>query len=176
LGLLAGLFVPTFTGVRQSRLDAGDANYAREIGQAQADLDAGRTAKARQRLDATDKSRRSFEFEYLQTRVQRAPADGDPAPDLIRKLPKPDVEVRYGVLNEINRQLVLICRDGCEKVLRLFDAATGEVAMSIERPECGAKPAFSRDGRLLGWSEPDGFRFIDLGKLPGNQEQKPVAE
>jgi WD40 repeat protein len=63
-----------------------------------------------------------------------------------------------------------IAATGCEKVLRIFDAATGEIAFSLQRPECGAKPAFSRDGRLLGWSEPDGYRFIELGKLPGKPD------
>lgn len=59
-----------------------------------------------------------------------------------------------------------IAATGCEKVLRLFDATTGEVVYSWPRPECGAKPGFSQDGRLLGWTEPDGYRFIDLGPRP----------
>jgi WD40 repeat protein len=59
-----------------------------------------------------------------------------------------------------------IAATSCDKQLRLFDAATGEVILSLKRTECGAKPAFSSDGRLLGWSEPDGYWFIDLGKKP----------
>ena len=34
----------------------------------------------------------------------------------------------------------------------------------LPRPDHTARPAFSRDGRLLGWSESGGYRFIDLGK------------
>jgi WD40 repeat protein len=56
-----------------------------------------------------------------------------------------------------------IAATGCEKVLRLFDAATGEIVLSLDRPECGAEPAYTRDGRLLGWYEPDGYRYIELG-------------
>jgi hypothetical protein len=29
---------------------------------------------------------------------------------------------------------------------------------ALTRPECGAKPAFTRDGRLLGWSEPGAYK------------------
>jgi hypothetical protein len=385
---LAGLCGSTSSYAQQTRPDAVAATYVRDIGQVQTDLDGGKVAEARQRLDATNKSLRSFEFDYLQARAQRAPADGGQVPDLIRKVAKPDVEVRYGVLNEINRQLVFICRDGglrihdltspeappksvvhpqgaaiwtgafsldgktflsghqngevlvwdvsiweirrtiplgsnwpvrelvvapdgsafvaesekelelwsltgdgpkkvagvgerynfgeglafspqgdvlatggmfdivlhnaktgqklrsmqhasytmglefspdgkriasapranvnkvlavfdvtqdqplfntgpfanyiagmafspdgkriaatgCEKVLRLFDAATGDVALALQRPECGAKPAFSRDGCLLGWSEPDGYRFINVGDGPGKQVPKTGAE
>lgn len=57
-----------------------------------------------------------------------------------------------------------IAATGCEKVLRLFDAATGVVVLTWPRVECGARPAFSRDGNLLGWSEPDGFKYIDLAR------------
>lgn len=59
-----------------------------------------------------------------------------------------------------------IAATGCEKVLRLFDAATGETVLSIKREDCGSAPAFSHDGQLLGWSEPSGFMYIDLGKRP----------
>ena len=40
-------------------------NYADAIAQAQVDLDAGRIAEARQKLEATDRSLRGFEFKYL---------------------------------------------------------------------------------------------------------------
>ena len=30
--------------------------------------------------------------------------------------------------------------------------------------------AFTRDGRLLGWSEPDGYYFIDLGRKPASKD------
>ena len=59
-----------------------------------------------------------------------------------------------------------ITATGCEKVLRLFDAATGETVLSIKRDDCGSAPAFSHDGQLLGWSEPSGFMYIHLGKGP----------
>jgi WD40 repeat protein len=60
-----------------------------------------------------------------------------------------------------------IAATGCEKVLRIFDAATGEIVLPLKRPECGAKPGITRDGRLLGWSEPAGYHYIDLGKVEG---------
>src|SRR5262249_59755410 len=85
--------------------------YARAISQAQADLDAGRVAEAQKQLGATDKALRSFEFEYLLARAKVATAKGA-APDLIRTIDKPKVETRYGVLNELDRQLAFICRDG----------------------------------------------------------------
>jgi WD40 repeat protein len=59
-----------------------------------------------------------------------------------------------------------IAATGCENLVRLFDATTGEIVWSLPRPNCGNKPGFSRGGRLLGWSEPDGFHFIDLGPKP----------
>ena len=59
-----------------------------------------------------------------------------------------------------------IAATGCEKLLRLFDATTGDIVLALTRPECGTEPAFSRDGRLLGWSESDGYKVIDLGKEP----------
>jgi len=58
-----------------------------------------------------------------------------------------------------------IAATGCENMLRLVDAATGKTVLTIDRPECGAKPAFSRDGRLMGWNEPAGYVCIDLGPL-----------
>jgi WD40 repeat protein len=57
-----------------------------------------------------------------------------------------------------------VAATGCENVLRLFDAATGEVVLSLSRPRCCQEPGFTASGRLLGWSEPDGFHFIDLGQ------------
>jgi WD40 repeat protein len=57
-----------------------------------------------------------------------------------------------------------IAATGCEKLLRIFDSTTGEIVLAFERPECGSQPAFSRDGQVLAWSEPDGFHFIDLRK------------
>jgi WD40 repeat protein len=56
-----------------------------------------------------------------------------------------------------------IAATGCERKLRLFDADSGKIILTLKRPDCASKPAFTRDGRLLGWTEPDGFWFIDLG-------------
>jgi WD40 repeat protein len=64
-----------------------------------------------------------------------------------------------------------IATTGCEKQLRLFDVATGVIVLSLNRPECGTKPNFSRDGRLLGWLEPEGYLFIDLGQKPEKDKQ-----
>jgi len=64
-----------------------------------------------------------------------------------------------------------IAATGVEKLVRVFDAATGEVVLALNRPESTAKPAISRDGRLLGWSEPGGYRFIDLGKQPNGDKK-----
>src|SRR5262245_50530188 len=77
----------------------GDAarEYANVIAQAQADLDAGRTAEARRRLSSTEKSQRGFEYDYLLARAQAAGASGA-APDLVRTIPRPKAESRYGVL------------------------------------------------------------------------------
>jgi WD40 repeat protein len=55
---------------------------------------------------------------------------------------------------------------GPQKDVRLFDAGTGTVVLTLKRTDHTAVPAVSRDGRLLGWSEPSGYRFIDLGKKP----------
>ena len=45
-------------------------------------------------------------------------------------------------------------------------STTVEVVLTLPRPDHTAKPAVSRDGRLLGWSEPGGYRFIDLVRKP----------
>jgi WD40 repeat protein len=55
---------------------------------------------------------------------------------------------------------------GPNKDVRLFDAATGVVVLTLPRPDHTFKPVVSRDGRLLGWSEPGGYRFIDLAAKP----------
>lgn len=59
-----------------------------------------------------------------------------------------------------------VAATGCEHILRIFDAPTGEIVLSLPRPDCCQEPAFTASGRLLGWSEPDGFHFIDLGPTP----------
>ena len=55
-----------------------------------------------------------------------------------------------------------IAATGCENLVRIFDASDGQIALTLRRPGCSSKPGFSRDGRLLGWNEPDGFHWIDL--------------
>jgi WD40 repeat protein len=60
-----------------------------------------------------------------------------------------------------------VAATGCEKLLRIFDAETGAVVLTLPRPECGAVPAISQDGQLLGWSEKEGFCFIDLTPTSG---------
>jgi WD40 repeat protein len=59
-----------------------------------------------------------------------------------------------------------VAATGPQKDVRLFDAVTGAVVLTLKRPDHTARPAVSRDGRLLGWSERAGYRFIDLGKKP----------
>lgn len=68
-----------------------------------------------------------------------------------------------------------IAATGCEKRLRLFDAASGEILLEIERSDCGSKPAFSSDGQILGWSEPLGYRFIDLKNPHAGTEDEEIA-
>jgi len=69
--------------------------------------------------------------------------------------------VHGGVFTSDGKRIV---STACEEVpsLQLFDAATGGVVFSLARATTGSKPAVSRDGLLLGWSEPRGFQFIDL--------------
>jgi hypothetical protein len=61
--------------------------------------------------------------------------------------------------------LLRIAATGCENKLRIFDARSGAVVLDLPRPECTSEPFFTRDGRLLGWCEPDGVHFIELGEL-----------
>jgi len=126
--------------------DGSAKAYAREIRQAQADLDAGRPADAKQRLDATEKTHRSFEFDYLQARARDAA--GGPS-DLVRKIAKPNVDVRYGVLNGTNRQFAFICRDGSVRVHDL--AAPDSPAQSVAHPAGAAiwSGVFSSDGKTF---------------------------
>jgi hypothetical protein len=123
-------------------------DYARAITQAQADLDAGRMAEARKRLDETEQSLRSFEHAYLLARAKAAAAKGA-APDLVRTLAPPKVEHRFGVLNEVNRKLVFICRDGGLVIhdLNIPDAP----AKTVAHAKGGAiwSGAFSHDGKTF---------------------------
>jgi WD40 repeat protein len=69
-----------------------------------------------------------------------------------------------------------VAATGCENVLRIFDAATGEVVLTLSRPMCCQEPGFTASGRLLGWSEPDGFHFIDLSPKPNTDPTSPASD
>lgn len=51
---------------------------------------------------------------------------------------------------------------GCEKFVQIFDTTGGETVLQISRPECSAKPGITADGKVVGWSEPAGYMYIDL--------------
>ena len=118
--IFAGLGLPVVA--RAQVATPGDAakEYDRSVAGVQAELDAGRIAEARRKLEATGAPLRSFEYDYLLARAQ-AEKPNSAAPDLIRTISKPDVETRYGVLNEIGRKVVFICRDG---TLHVADLST----------------------------------------------------
>ena len=122
-------------------------SYIRDLDKVQSDLDAGRMAEARKSLDAINKSGPAFEFEYLSTRAAQSPDEGKAAPDLIRKVARPNVDTRYGVLNPLNRQMVFICRDGS---LRIHKLASPDKEFKTERHPTGAtiwSGVFSYDGK-----------------------------
>jgi WD40 repeat protein len=121
--------------------------YARAVSQAQAALDAGRVADARKHLEGTDKAPRSFEYDYLLARAKAAAAEGA-APDLVRTLAYPKVETRYAVLNEVDRQLAFICRDGG---LRVHDLNAPDAQPKTLTHGGGAiwSGAFSHDGKTF---------------------------
>ncbi len=146
--LLVGLGL--VTAAHGQDAPSGDAvqEYARAVEQSRTDLDAGRVAAARERLEATPKDQRSFEYEYLLARA-RAAGEKGAAPDLVRTLALPKVESRYGVLNEVNRQLAFIGRDGS---VRIHDLRTPDAAPRVVSPEKGGaiwSGAFSRDGKTF---------------------------
>jgi len=133
---------------QETKSDKAIKDYVRVIAQAQDDLDGGRSAEALIRLQTSDKALRSFEYEYLVARAQSA-AKGA-APDLVRTVALPKVETRYGVLNETDRQLAFICRDGG---LRIHD---------VNAPDAPAKVALHGDGSAI-WSgafSRDGKTFV----------------
>lgn len=119
--------------------------YARAIAAAQADLDGGRIMEARQKLESTDKSQRSFEYDYLDARTRGAPAKG-PAPDLIETVEAPKVEFRYAVLNEASSQVAFICRDGAVRVYDLSAPAAAPKVVTHEGSGALWSGAFSSDG------------------------------
>jgi WD40 repeat protein len=122
--------------------------YAKAIAAAQADLDAGRIPEARKTLEATDKSARSFEYEYLLARAEAKTVKGL-APELVRTIAVPKVETRYGVLNEVDRQVVFICRDGGVRIhdLAAVDAPSKTVGHLTKSAIWSG--AFSNDGKTF---------------------------
>jgi WD40 repeat protein len=63
-----------------------------------------------------------------------------------------------------------ILATGCEKQVRIFNAATGELRLSLSRTECSTSPGILRDGSLFGWSEPAGFLYVDLAATQKRQD------
>ncbi len=129
------------------RADEKSTAYARETSEIQTILDAGQVTEAKQRLAATEESQRSFEFHYLTSRAANGTTEGTAVPDLIRKIAKPEVETRYGVLNPVNRQLIFICRDGG---LRIHDLSALESEPNVKmHPQNSTvfSGAFSHDGK-----------------------------
>lgn len=129
--------------------DPDPAAYGSLIRQAHADLQAGRVPEATAALAKTAAVRRNFEFEYLSARANQPDGGQQGTPDLVRTVGIPDVEVRYGVLNELLRQVVFICRDGS---LRVYDlAAPDKPLKSVAHPAGSAvwSGAFSHDGQTF---------------------------
>ena len=116
---------------QDSKSEEATRDYSRAISKAQSDLDAGREAEARQQLEATDRTLRSFEYDYLLARAKAATAN-KAAPDLIRIIEKPKVDSRYAVLNEVDRQVAYICRDGG---IRVYDLSTPEAQPATRSEE-----------------------------------------
>jgi len=136
-------------------LTAKTEAYIQAINRAREQLDAGQSADALKGLNETDPMLRSFEFEYLKHRAelnrseQKSPDAGGAAPDLIRKIAKPAVEARYGILNGVNRQMVFICKDGG---LQIHDLAAPEKEARVEKHPADAMiwtGAFSQNGKYF---------------------------
>lgn len=146
LSVLGGLGLAAETFAQGPALgNKGSREYARIIARAQTDLNTGQIAEAQAQLDATDTSLRSFEYDYMIARAHAAAAHGA-APDLIKTIKKPDVENRYGVLNEVNRQVVFICRDGTLRVVDPNAAGTQPRVLSEAAGNAVWSGAFSHDG------------------------------
>ena len=145
---LAFLFGVAAAYAQDPKSEEATREYARVISKAQSDLDAGREAEARQQLEATDRTLRSFEYDYLLARSKAATAN-KAAPDLIRMIENPKVDYRYAVLNEVDRQVAYICRDGG---IRVYDLSTPEAQPATVMHEAGGaiwSGCFSRDGKTF---------------------------
>jgi WD40 repeat protein len=145
------------------RADRAVKDYARVIARVQADLGAGRIEAARQQLAATDMSQRSFEYEYLSARIKAAAAAGA-APDAIQTNAMPDVETRYGVLNEVDRHVVFICRDGKLRVADLANPAARPRVLADAQGNAVWSGAFSRDGSTFASGHQNGQVIVRDGK------------
>ena len=133
----------------QAEKDPDPGAYGSYIRQAHADLESGKPQEARAALEKTDRTRRNFEFDYLLARAEKPDGGAAGSPDLVRSVSLPDVEVRYGVLNELERQVVYICRDGS---LRVYDlAAPDKPLKSVAHPGGSAvwSGEFSHDGKTF---------------------------
>lgn len=136
------------TTLAQSMPPGNIREYADAIAGAQADLDAGRISGARQKLEATDKSLRSLEYEYLVARASKASENG-PAPDLLQIVKRPEVDTRYGVLHPAKRQVAFICRDGGIRVKELDDPNGAQKTAMHESGGPIWAGAFSLDGQAF---------------------------
>ncbi len=138
------------------KADEKSAEYARETSEIHANLNAGKITDAKQRLAATGESQRSFEFHYLTSRAEKGSVDGAAAPDLIRKIAKPEVETRYGVLNPVTRQLVFICRDGGLRIHDLASPESDPIVKMHPQPSTVFAGTFSHDGKRFFSSHQNG--------------------
>src|SRR5262245_34681547 len=105
---LAALFL-AYSTTPISAADQSVQDYSQVITVAQSDLNSGRITEAVKQLETTEKTHRSFEYDYL---LARTKADKVAPVELIQLIAKPKIESRYAVLNGATRQLVFICRDG----------------------------------------------------------------
>jgi WD40 repeat protein len=140
----AVLLLLAWPGLAQEATPEQVREYARTIVQAQEDLDAGRVKEARERLDSADKAQRGFEYEYLVARTAAAEKG-----DLVQTIKYPKVETRYGVLDEVDRHVVFICRDGG---LRVHDLAKPDAEPKAVATPAGSaiwNGAFSRDCKVF---------------------------
>jgi WD40 repeat protein len=159
--------------------DGATPEYVQAITQAQADLDGGRVTEARERLEKTDKSQRSFEYEYLLALARARAAAKGAAPDLVRTVAYPTkVETRYGVLNEVDRQLVFICRDGSLSIHDLDAPGSPPKIVAPDKKSAIWSGVCSRDGKTFVSGHENGDvvvwdaktwqvrHTVSLGKLP----------
>lgn len=122
-------------------------DYIRTINQVRTTLGVKRPAEAAPILASTNESLRSLEFDYLEAQVRDAAQHQGMAGDLIKRIAAPQVEARYGVINNTSRQMVFICRDGG---IRIHDLSTPEKEPRVEKHPQGStiwSGVFSRNGK-----------------------------